>query len=83
MVASLVSCGGCFDTISIKKLVIISLLCIIFRKEILSKSCVLACIFHGFVFGSGLSVEMGYPSLPNLWDLQITHLYIDITGLCG
>jgi hypothetical protein len=39
MVASLVSCGGCFETVGIKKMVVVSLLCVIVRKDLLSKSC--------------------------------------------
>jgi hypothetical protein len=38
MVASLVSCGGCSETIGIKKMVAVSLLCVTVHKYLLSKS---------------------------------------------
>lgn len=44
MVASLVSCGGYSETVGIKRLVTVSLLCVIVRRKLLSKSCVLTYI---------------------------------------
>jgi hypothetical protein len=38
MVASLVSYGGCYETIGSKKMVVMSFLCVTIRKYLLSKS---------------------------------------------
>jgi hypothetical protein len=44
VVGSLVSYGGYSNTVGIKSLVVMSLLCVIFHKELLIKSCGLAYI---------------------------------------
>ena len=69
MVASLVSCGGYSEFVGIERLVVVSLLCVILCKELLSKSCGLSHIV--IVMYSGLA------SLLN-WVIQVFLTF----GLC-
>jgi hypothetical protein len=47
MVASLDSCDGCSETIGIKKMVTVSLLCVNVLKYLLSKFCGWAYLAYG------------------------------------
>jgi len=65
--------------LDLKRLVAWSLLWVFIRRELLSKVFSEAC-FSMVLFIP--SVEIGYHSIPKIWDCQIPHLYLYITGHC-